>query len=79
MGQYSRYKTYEIICQILKELSSILFKQVFITIRNNNDGTKKGANEFQSFLNKSLLLYATGKIGQGQDFDGFQSFLNKSL
>ena len=33
---------------------------------NNNDGTKKGANE---------PIEATGKVGQGQDFDGTDDYI----
>lgn len=37
---------------------------------NNNDGTKKAANE---------PIEATGKVGQGQDFDGTDDYISTSL
>lgn len=40
---------------------------IYDATSNNNDGTKKGANE---------PIEATGKVGQGQDFDGTDDYIS---
>ncbi len=54
MGQYSRAKASEIIYQILKELSSILFEQVFIAI--HTDSTTLAYVEEVSILFKQVFI-----------------------
>jgi len=43
---------------------------IYDSTSNNNDGTKKGANE---------PAEATGKVGQGQDFDGTDDYIDTGI
>jgi len=56
MGRYSRYKTSEIISQIFKELSSILFKQGVVLKLLLFCGDEQIGPLFQSFLDKAYYL-----------------------